>query len=106
MRIYTLEIADKELKKLPLVVRKRFLIYFEEIENNESLSVTEFKKLSGTELFEFRVKDQVGIFRAIAGKIHNKIYILAVFKKKSQKTPKNQLEKAKRRLSQIKNQIL
>jgi phage-related protein len=56
----------------------------------------------GEGLFELRVKGQEGIARVFYGTvIHRRIILLHVFIKKSQKTPKRELDIAKRRLQEV-----
>ena len=56
----------------------------------------------GEGLFELRVKGQEGIARVFYCTIvHRRIIMLHVFIKKSQKTPKRELEIAKRRLREV-----
>lgn len=56
----------------------------------------------GEGLFELRVKGQEGIARALyCTVVHRRIVMLHVFIKKSQKTPKRELDIAKRRLQEV-----
>jgi phage-related protein len=56
----------------------------------------------GEGLFELRVKGQEGIARAFyCTVVHRRIVMLHVFIKKSQKTPKRELDIAKRRLQEV-----
>lgn len=58
----------------------------------------------GDGLFEIRAKGKEGIGRSLfAVVIENEIVILNSFIKKSQKTPKKELDKAKKRLKELKN---
>lgn len=73
------------------------------LEKFGKLGESHTKKLQD-ELFELRIKAQEAIARAIYA--HQKdrvILILVVFVKKSQKTPKTFLDKAKQRLEEFKN---
>jgi phage-related protein len=56
----------------------------------------------GEGLFELRVQGQEGIARAFyCTVVHRRIVVLHVFIKKSQKTPKRELDIAKRRLQEV-----
>lgn len=58
----------------------------------------------GKGLFEIRVKGKSGIARAFFCTIsNNTIMILHVFIKKTQQTPKKELELAKKRMKEVKN---
>ena len=57
----------------------------------------------GDGLFEIRAKGKEGIGRSFfAIAVENEIIILHSFVKKSQKTPKKELEKARKRLKELK----
>ena len=56
-------------------------------------------------LFEIRAKGKEGIGRSLfAVVIENEVVILNSFIKKSQKTPKKELDKARKRLKELKNE--
>jgi phage-related protein len=101
MRVLTLDKAEKELRDFPLEIQKQFLNYFKDFENGEILSLKEFKKLSGSDLYEFRVKGKSGIYRAIAGRVKPDLIVVVFFHKKTQKTPKEILKTAGNRLRNI-----
>ncbi len=51
---------------------------------------------------EIRVKDQTGAYRVIyVVKLEDGIYVLTAFKKKQQKTPKQEIDKAKHHYSEL-----
>lgn len=63
-----------------------------------------YAKSMGGGLWEIRAKGKEGIARAFyATVVDNQIIILHSFIKKSQKTPKHELDLAKRRLKEVKN---
>ncbi len=63
-----------------------------------------FTRSMGQGLFEIRAKGKEGIGRAFfCAIVENEILILHEFIKKTQKTPKNDLEIARRRLKEVKN---
>jgi phage-related protein len=91
--------ADKELKKFPHAVQLRFYAIYRVLEVRGKLEEPDGKKLSGsTNLFEIRVKYQ-GQWRAIYAYLaEENIVVLSAFSKKTQKTPSQELDKAKKRL--------
>jgi phage-related protein len=101
MQVKTTEKADKELLKFPNEIRRRFFKYFRDFAKGEILTTKVLKKLSGHELYEFRVKGESGIYRALAGKINPNLIIVLFFHKKSQKTPTQLIQTAERRLKSI-----
>ena len=57
----------------------------------------------GDGLFEIRAKGKEGIGRSLfAVVVHHEVVILHSFVKKTQKTPKKELDKAKKRLKELK----
>lgn len=94
--------AHKELSRFNFEVRDKFKAYFVEFENNEGLSTEKFKKLHGTELYEFRIKVSSVIYRAIGGFLEADFIIVLIFKKQSQKTPGNILKLAGKRFNEVK----
>lgn len=68
---------------------------------------TDFKFMPsiGSSVIEIRLKDNHGIYRVIyTAKFDDGVYVLHAFNKKSQKTPKADIELAKTRLKQISQQ--
>jgi phage-related protein len=60
----------------------------------------------GPGVFELKAEDNASWYRVIyLARIENTIYILASFDKKSRKTEKNDLNRAKARLSQVRQRI-
>jgi phage-related protein len=95
--------AHKELNSFPHIVQQKFYTLFKILEVDGKLEEPSGKKLASSDgLFEIRVKYR-GQWRAIYAYIEgNEIIILAAFAKKTQKTPKDELEKAKNRLLKYK----
>lgn len=59
-------------------------------------------KSIGAGVFELREQDHQGWYRVIyALQVKGKIYVLHAFRKQSEKTPKDDLDLAKRRFKQI-----
>jgi len=64
-----------------------------------------YVKNLGDKLYEVRVKDQLGIYRIIYfANTGKKFVLLHGFIKKTQKTPKKELELAKQRMKEYKNE--
>jgi len=99
MHVKTIDKADKELKKLPLKIQKKFLNYFQDYSEGLPLSEKIYKKLKGSDFFEFRVKGESGIYRAIAAKVSPDLIVVLFFHKKSQKTPVKEIKTATSRIS-------
>jgi len=93
--------AHRELNKFPNEVYIRFISLFSILEESGRLELPNAKKLQGQiGLFEIRVKYK-GQWRAIYAYLSNNlIIILSAFQKKAQKTPLDQIVKAKKRLKQ------
>lgn len=71
------------------------------LEIGQRVSNRKFKKMQGTGLYEIRVKTVFGIHRALGRFGQNKFSIGRVFHKKSQKTPKNEINLANRRINEL-----
>ena len=90
--------AKKELNEFSRVVRIKFRAAFELLEKNGYLHEPFAKKLTDN-LFEIRIK-HLGQWRSVYSYLkQDVIIILLAFHKTTQKTPENELRKAKRRLN-------
>lgn len=98
--------AAKEIKHFSRPVQLRFQALFEILEQEGKLEEPFGKKLAGHDnLFEIRVKYQ-GQWRAIYAYLKKEnIVILSAFGKKTQKTPKAELEKARTRAADYKEEL-
>lgn len=98
--------ALKEIHMFPQVVHIKFKAYIKILEEKGELHYPEAKKIESKHgLFELRVKYK-GEWRMIyAYTTQNYIVILSAFHKKTQKTPKDELEKAIKRLNMMKENI-
>lgn len=90
------------LKKQPVKIQNKIYKVIEIIESYERIPTQYFKYLAGTPgLFEARVKLGSNIWRVFcffdAGKL---VILLNGFKKKTQKTPKKEIEKATRLMAE------
>jgi phage-related protein len=101
MRVLLTSKSKKELLSFPEEIYSKFTNYFDILEKDRSLGNKYFKKLSGTNLFEFRVKAKSGIYRGLAGKIKPNLVVVVFFKKKTQKTPLKEIKTALYRLKTI-----
>ena len=89
--------ANKELKAFSQEVQTKFVALFTILEN-EGFLKEPFVKRIDDELFEMRVKFE-GQWRALYAYVDgNRIIVLSAFNKKTQKTPKQEVDKAKKRL--------
>jgi phage-related protein len=92
--------ANKEISNLPKPIRKTFDELFAQLHKTGSLNYPQARKLSGYDLFEIRVKKK-NLYRCIYCYHEKGIVILSVFKKKSQKTPIKEIEKAIKRKNNL-----
>jgi phage-related protein len=88
--------ARRELENFNEEVKKKFYELFEDLSYHGFLQYPDGKKLSGYDLFEIRVKRK-NIYRCLYCNYKNDIVILSAFQKKSQKTPKREIDKALKR---------
>jgi phage-related protein len=100
--IEQLQEAEKFLSELEDSTKLKFIKAFRKVQDGFN-SGEDFKKLVGTKgLFEFRVKDKGIWFRALAfivryhGDSLATIVITHGFKKKSNKTPQSEIDKAEK----------
>lgn len=94
--VYIESNAQKELLTFPPTTRKDFVVLIKELKTFGTLQYPESRKLSGYDLFEMRVRKN-GAYRCIYYYYKNDIVILSAFKKKTQKTPLREIQKAVRR---------
>lgn len=87
MKVLLLDFARKEFSTLDLDIQEKFGGVFRLIQNRKILDPTVFKKLSGSELYEVRVKHNTNIYRAVGGIQKSKYIIVLFFQKKTQRTP-------------------
>ncbi|MBI5151634.1 MAG: type II toxin-antitoxin system RelE/ParE family toxin [Candidatus Pacebacteria bacterium] len=98
--------AQKEIRTFPQTVQIKFKAILKILEEKGELHYPDAKKIEHkNNLFEIRIKHR-GEWRAIyTYSTRNYIIILSAFYKKTQKTPKEELEKAIRRLNFLKGKI-
>ena len=98
------DLVDKELEAQPKDVRAHFLRLVNVIEGNGLVGLKEpyVKHVEGP-LWEMRLKGRDGIARAIYVTAHRRrVIVLRVFTKKSEKTPRSEIEHSYRRMKEIK----
>jgi len=100
---YNQSVKD-DIEEFPVGIRKRYFNLTDRmIEYGPNLGEPHTKAL-GDGLFEIRAKGQEGIGRAFyCTVIGKRIVVLHAIIKKSQKTPKNDLDLAKRRMKEVQN---
>jgi len=100
---YNLE-YQQEILKLPAGFVARFLRYAERMELFGPDLGMPHTRAMGSGLFELRLKAAEGIARVFyCTLVGKRIVMLHHFIKKSEKTPRNELEKALRRMNEVKN---
>lgn len=93
----------KEMATLPSDIQAHYLRILDmmETEGTFNLSMPHIRKIKQTELWEIRMKGKSGIARALFAVEENEIVIANVFIKKSQVTPKKEIDTALKRLREI-----
>ncbi len=94
--------AEEFLNELELSTKLKFVKVFRKVQDGHNTG-EDFKKLSGTKnIFEFRVQDKGAWFRILAFITHYDGDALATiiathgFKKKTNKTPQSEIDKAEK----------
>lgn len=108
MSSWTISYYDEELQKdilaMPSGFLARFLRYADRMEAYGPDIGMPHTKAMGQGLFELRLKAVEGIARVFYCTVADKqIVVLSHFVKKTDKTPRKELETARRRLKEIKN---
>ena len=103
VEFYSIKV-ENDIKKWPVRIKAKFTWIVELIEKSGPSEIgMPHVKLLGRGLFEIRVKSDEGIARApfcmIKGRI---VIVLSGFIKKTQKTPVNEIELAKKRMEEVK----
>lgn len=98
------ETVDRELEALPVDMRARFVRIAELIESLglEKVGAPHVRHLEGS-LWEIRMKGKTGISRAIyVTATKKRVVVVRIFIKKTQKTPRREIELALERAKEIK----
>ena len=100
---YFSESVRKDIEALPIGLRTRYFRYARFMkEHGANIGGTHTKHIKNG-LFELRLRSKEGIARAMyCSMIKNEIVILHCFIKKTQKTPKKELDIALKRLKEVK----
>lgn len=94
--------VEQDLLNLPPKIQARMIRLLELMETHGPNLGPPHTKAVGDGLFEIRAKAQEGIGRGLFCYLQNEqIYILHVFIKKSQKTPKKELNLARKRQKEV-----
>ncbi len=100
------EKVDKQIKELPTTIQVKMLQNMELLSEFGNELREPFSKSFGDGLFELRAKGKEGIARAFYTFKQDKIIVIfGVFIKKSQKTPKGEIDKARKILKSIKGEV-
>ncbi len=101
---YYNESVEKNVWQLEKSIKAKYLAIIDMIlERGANLGMP-FTKAMGKGLFEIRAKGQAGIARGFFCTIkNNTIVILHIFTKKTEKTPKKELDLAQKRMKEVKN---
>ena len=95
------------LRSLPSDVRSKITKVFEIIKNMAVVPKNYFKHLAGTEFYECRVEFTGNTYRLLGFFYGERLIILTNgFMKKTQKTPRSEIEIAKKRLAELKERGL
>lgn len=100
IEVRILEKAFTEFRNFSKPVRTKFAFIFNAIESgfgNRNIPRSKFKKLSGNEIFEARVKHNGQVYRGLSAFVGSNLISVVFLKKKSQKLPIKELNKAMRR---------
>jgi phage-related protein len=96
--------VQEEILAMPPGFLGRFLRYSDRMEIYGPDLGMPHTRAMGDGLFELRLKAAEGISRVFyCTVVHRKIVMLHLFTKKTDKTPRRELEKARRRMKEIKN---
>ncbi len=96
------EPARKEILSWPMEAKKDLGSILTKLQKGSEVGYpdTESMNTVASGVFEIRVKEASGIFRAFyIVKVKHGILVFHAFKKKTQKTPKQEIETARKRLS-------
>lgn len=104
-RIIILDSCVKELKKFPLDIQRDLLVIVEQLNDGIKLNMPLSRPMPsiGKGVHELRLKDKSGQFRVIYCYLTSigNIYFVHAIQKKSQSTPKKNLELAKKRIRSL-----
>ena len=94
--------VEERILDMPPKIQARIIKLLELMEKHGANLGSPHTESMGDGLFEIRAKAQEGIGRGLFCYLKGKhIYVLHVFVKKSQKTPKNEIELARKRQREV-----
>jgi len=94
--------VEEQILEMPVKIQARMIKLLELMEKHGANLGPPHTESMGDGLFEIRAKAQEGIGRSFFCYLQGKqIYILSAFVKKSQKTPKRELELARERQKEV-----
>lgn len=102
LRVFIFEPARKEILHWPLEAKKDLGSILTKLQKGAEVGYPDTEPINTVApgVFEVRLKDASGIFRAFyVVKSQHGILVFHAFKKKSQKTPKHEIETARKRLN-------
>src|SRR4051794_9915551 len=102
LRVLIYEPARKEILRWPLEVKKDLGAILTKLQKGGRVGYPDTEPMStvAAGVFEIRIKDASGIFRAFyLVKVKHGILVFHSFRKKSQKTPKHEIETGRRRFN-------
>lgn len=99
-RLYFESRAKEEYYLFPREIQKKADLLLAELNRFGTLKYPYGRKLKGFDLYEVRVIGD-GIYRLIYTYMEGNIVILTCFKKKTQKTPRREIEKAQNRMNSL-----
>lgn len=102
--IHILKPCQREINKLPAEIREDLADALARLQEGHNLSLPLSRPMPsiGRGVHELRLKDKSGIYRVVYFiKTKNNIYLLHSFKKKTNKTPKENIKTAKNRLKGV-----
>lgn len=99
--------ALKDIKDETKEIQEKLLILFQALEGGANLTMPVSRHMSGySGLMELRVRDAGGIVRVFYYiQMKEQIFIIHLFRKKTQKTPQNEIETALQRLKRMKEEF-
>lgn len=94
----------KDIQDETKEIQEKLLILFQALESGANLTMPVARQMSGYPgLKELRVRDSRGIVRVFYYvQMKDQVFILHLFRKKTQKTPQNEIETALQRLKRMK----
>lgn len=104
MDIVVLPQCGREIEEFPLKVREELIDAINDLKEGVLLSMPVSRKMDGmgTGVFELRFKDRMGIFRVIYFiKKDDAIYPVHGFQKKTNKTPRRNIDVALKRIKRL-----